>query len=77
MSDVEAWPYKNYLSLSVPELLAVSEISLISVVSKQIQQMLPKACYKKQQATLNSVVSLHKVRVPSCKKNTFMNFYFS
>jgi hypothetical protein len=42
MNDVEALKHKNYISVSVPKLLAVSEISLIPVVSKQEKQMLPK-----------------------------------
>ena len=38
--------------LTVPKLLAVSEISLIPLVSKQVKQMLPKVCYEIQQHSI-------------------------
>jgi hypothetical protein len=70
---VEAWQHKDYLSVSVPKLLAVSEISLIPVVSKQVQQMLPKVYYEIQQ---RSIQLYHCIRYLLLQKKYVNEFSF-
>jgi hypothetical protein len=73
INDVEAWQHKNYLSVSVSKLLAVSEISLIPVVSKQEQPTLPNICYEIQQ---RSIQLHHCIRCLLLQKAYFYEFSF-